>query len=106
VPSGRSTPTSACFAANGKFLVTGTREHSVFVWAVPQKEKEMKGQVVLSEDNLESGGRQLRFWAEIDLKNPDLYDKADSQNYKDLGKDWGLIPGNTSNLAIYPVISK
>jgi WD40 repeat protein len=83
----RSNPTCAVFSPDGKFVVTGTRDRQVLVWNVPSKEeieRQLSAKLTLVDRSVESGGRQMRIWAE--LPNPDER----------------LIPGSTATLALYP----
>jgi WD40 repeat protein len=81
------------FAPDSSFAVTGTQDHYVLVWAMPQKqlngetkrdelvEKALKARVSLVEQSIDSSSRQVRIWA--DLENP----------------GW-LIPGTTATMVI------
>jgi hypothetical protein len=64
--------------------VTGTHDHQVLVWALPNKrevEETLIGNIALNENFLDSNSRQVRIW--VDLKNP----------------GW-LHPGGTATLVI------
>lgn len=79
--------TSATFAADGNFLVTGSRDRQVVVWAVPpatEVERELTAEVVLVDPAVESSAGQFRVWAVLD------------------NKDNRLLPGTTATLVIYP----
>jgi WD40 repeat protein len=67
--------TCGAFAPNSKFVVTGTQDNQVLVWAMPSPDEvdEVKGRLTaelsLVEQALNTGSsRQVRVWAE--LKNP------------------------------------
>jgi WD40 repeat protein len=76
---------SCCaFCPDGSFAVTGTQDHQVLVWALPNKrevEETLIGNIALNENFLDSNSRQVRIW--VDLKNP----------------GW-LHPGGTATLVI------
>jgi WD40 repeat protein len=76
---------SCCaFCPDGSFAVTGTQDHQVLVWALPNKrevEETLFGNIALNENFLDSNSRQVRIW--VDLKNP----------------GW-LHPGGTATLVI------
>jgi len=63
---------SCCaFSPDGSFAVTGTQDHQVLVWALPNKrevEETLTGSIALNENFLDSNSRQVRIW--VDLKNP------------------------------------
>jgi WD40 repeat protein len=88
VSSDRSAaPTSAAFAPDGTFLVTGGKDRQVMIWPVPSQqeiERELRADVSLVERSIDSIGGQVRIWA--DLPNPD-------------GR---LLPGTTATLTIRP----
>lgn len=63
--------TCAAFAADGSFVVAGTRERQVLLWQVPaatEAEQRFTATVSLLEHAEEAGTRQVRIWAE--LPNP------------------------------------
>lgn len=76
---------SCCaFCPDGSFAVTGTQDHQVLVWTLPNKrevEETLFGNIALNENFLDSNSRQVRIW--VDLKNP----------------GW-LHPGGTATLVI------
>jgi WD40 repeat protein len=88
VPNEKSRVTScAAFSPDGSFIVTGSRDNMVTVWAVPTPsdlDKELIGDVTLVEPAVESGAGQVRVSAV--LPNAD-------------GK---LLHGATATMAIYP----
>jgi WD40 repeat protein len=78
-------PTCGAFAPDGSFLVTGTRDRQVVVWAAPSPEEqaELTATVRLVEKALDSNSHQVRVWA-------------------DLPAPGGLVPGATAALVVYP----
>jgi WD40 repeat protein/biotin carboxyl carrier protein len=80
-------PTCAAFAPDASYLVTGTQDHQVLVWPLPDREEldqRPSADLTLLERAVESGSRQVRIWAEV--ANPQ-------------GR---LLPGTSVTLAIYP----
>jgi WD40 repeat protein len=68
VPPDRGAATSAAFAPDGSFLVTGTRDRQVLIWALPEPDevdRESTAEVTLVEQAAESDGHQVRVWAEL-----------------------------------------
>jgi WD40 repeat protein len=56
---------------DGSFAVTGTQDHQVLVWAMPEKneiESRLEARLILVEKLLDTQSRQVRVWAE--LQNP------------------------------------
>jgi WD40 repeat protein/multidrug efflux pump subunit AcrA (membrane-fusion protein) len=85
----RSPPTCGAFAPDGSFIVTGSRDRQVYVWAMPSKEEIehlLTATVIYIEQSVESTARQVRIWAE--LPNPDGPRR--------------LIPGWTVTMVAYP----
>jgi WD40 repeat protein len=84
--------TCAAFAPDGSFLVTGTREQQVLIWPVPTAkddiERLLNAKVTLVDPDVQTTGRQLRVWAEVD--NP----KFDRNSRL-------LQPGTTVTMVIY-----
>lgn len=79
--------TSAAFSGDGAFLVTGSRDRQVVVWAVPpasEVERELTAEVNLVDPAVESSAGQFRVWAVLD------------------NRDGRLLPGTTATLVIYP----
>ncbi len=71
----RSQPTCGAFDPDGKFLVTGTRDKNVYIWAVPPKEetaRQLTAVVTLVEPILDPSSHQVRIWAEVDNPPKDL----------------------------------
>jgi hypothetical protein len=67
--SNGSTFTCAAFAPDGSFAVTGTEDRHVLVWSVPPPEeldRQITAELTLVERAVESGGNQVRIWAEFD----------------------------------------
>jgi WD40 repeat protein len=83
--------TCGAFApANGAFLVTGTQDHQVLVWTMPEKkevESCLEGRLTRVEKALDMQSRQVRVWA--DLSNP----------------GW-LLPGSRATMVISPIASQ
>jgi hypothetical protein len=79
---------AAAYAPDASFLVTGTQDNQVLVWAMPDKkqieEKQLTGTVSLVEPSLDASSRQVRLWVEVDNKY-----------------GW-LIPGGTATIVIPP----
>jgi biotin carboxyl carrier protein len=88
-----STPTCAAFAPDGSFAVTGTQDHRVLVWGLPD-EQETKREITASigyvDKSIESAKRQVRIWA----------DKLD------IPPGARLLAGETVTLVITPQGSK
>jgi WD40 repeat protein len=87
VPPGHAAATCAAFAPDGSFLVSGTQDRQVLLWALPSKEeiaRQYTAELTLVEPSVESAARQVRITAE--LANPD-------------GR---LIPGTLATLIIEP----
>jgi WD40 repeat protein len=84
--------TCAAFAPDGSFLVTGTRDRGVLIWPVPTAKEDLDrllpAEVTLVEPDVQSTGRQVRIWAEVD--NPKLD-----------GTFRLLQPGTTATMVIY-----
>jgi len=83
----RSPSTCAAFAANGAFVVTGTKDRQLLIWALPdarEVEEQSNAEITLVEQAVESSTRHLRIWAEVANTN---------------GR---LLPGTNVTLAIYP----
>ncbi len=83
----KGTATCGAFAPEGNtFVVTGTQDHQVLVWAMPEKdevESRLKANLTLVEQHLDTQSRQVRVWAE--LQNP----------------GW-LIPGSPATMVVPP----
>lgn len=63
--------TCAAFAPDAPYAVTGTQDHQVLVWQMPDKKElseQIKATLSLVEHVLDTRSRQVRVWAE--LKNP------------------------------------
>jgi WD40 repeat protein len=83
----RSLATCGAFAPDGSFIVTGSRDRQVYVWAMPSKneiEHLLTATVTYIEPSVESAGRQVRIWAELP------------------NKDGRLIPGMSATMVAYP----
>jgi WD40 repeat protein/biotin carboxyl carrier protein len=66
-PTGPST--CGAFDPDGKFAVTGTQDHQVLLWPMPEKEeieKRLVGQNLRVDKSLDLSTRQVRIWAEVD----------------------------------------
>jgi WD40 repeat protein len=83
----KGTATCGAFAPeDGSFAVTGTQDHQVLVWTMPEKkeaESRLSAHLILVEKHLDTQSRQVRVWAE--LKNP----------------GW-LIPGMRATMVVPP----
>jgi WD40 repeat protein len=78
--------TCAAFAPDSSFIVAGTADRRVLVWPLPtaqEVEQQRTAEIVRIEPALESSGRQVRIWAEVN------------------NTDGRLLPGGSVNLAIY-----
>jgi WD40 repeat protein len=87
VSADRSAVTCASFAPDGSFLVTGTRDRQVMVWALPgaaEIDRQFPAQLTLVEQAVESNARQVRICAE--LPNPENR----------------LVPGTSATMIINP----
>jgi WD40 repeat protein len=82
----KGTATCGAFAPENGFAVTGTQDHQVLVWAMPEKdevESRLEAHLTLVEKHLDTQSRQVRVWAE--LQNP----------------GW-LIPGTRATMVVPP----
>jgi WD40 repeat protein len=71
--------TCGAFAPDGSFLVTGTRDQAVLVWPVPSKQEidtQFTAELVLVENDLGLGSRQVRIHAELDNRWFELTSQA------------------------------
>ena len=79
--------TCGAFTPDSRYVVTGTTDHQVLVWEMPEakevEQKDLTATISLVENFLESNNRQVRIWAELDTPNP----------------GW-LVPGGTATLVI------
>jgi hypothetical protein len=69
--AGGTTATCAAFAADGSFVVAGTRDRQLLLWQAPvatEADQRYTAAVSLLEHAEEAGTRQVRVWAE--LPNP------------------------------------
>jgi WD40 repeat protein len=67
--SSGATFTCAAFAPDGSFAVSGTKDRQVLVWSLPSREeidRQITAEVSLVDQAVESGGNQVRVWAEFD----------------------------------------
>jgi WD40 repeat protein len=84
-----STPTCAAFAPDGSFAVTGTLDHKVLVWGLPD-DQEIKRQITATityvDRSIESAEGRVRIWAEK----------------LDIPKGLGLLAGETVTLIVTP----
>jgi WD40 repeat protein len=79
--------TCGAFAPEDSFLVTGTQDHQVLVWTMPEKkevESRLDGHLILVEKHLDTQSRQVRVWAELQ-ETP----------------SW-LIPGSRATIVVLP----
>jgi WD40 repeat protein len=87
----KGTATCGAFGPeDGSFAVTGTSDHQVLVWNMPQKkeaESRLSAHLILVEKHLDTQSRQVRVWAK--LQNP----------------GW-LIPGMRATMVIPPQQAK
>ncbi len=69
IPSDRSAAvTCAAFSPDGSFLVTGGRDRQILVWKMPTDKEineEITGELTLIDPAVESGGAQIKVWAEV-----------------------------------------
>jgi WD40 repeat protein len=75
------------FAPEDSFVVTGTQDHQVLVWTMPEKkevESRLDGHLILVEKQLDTQSRQVRVWAELQ-ETP----------------SW-LIPGSRATIVVLP----
>jgi WD40 repeat protein len=82
----KGTATCGAFAPENSFAVTGTQDHQVLVWTMPEKdeiESRLEATLTLVEKHLDTQSRQVRVWAE--LQNP----------------GW-LIPGTRATMVVPP----
>ena len=81
--------TCAAFMPDSRYVVTGTTDHQVLVWEMPESQevdqKDLTATISLVENFIDSTNRQVRIWAELDTPNP----------------GW-LVPGGTATLVIEP----
>jgi hypothetical protein len=66
-----SPATCAAFAPDGSFVVSGTKDRNVLIWAMPSREeveRQLTARLTLVEPFVSGRGGQARVWAE--LKNP------------------------------------
>jgi WD40 repeat protein len=81
--------TCGAFAPDNSFVVTGTQDHQVLVWAMPSsdevKKSRLDAKLTLVDRHLDTRSRQVRVWAELVKNRP----------------DW-LIPGSTATVVIPP----
>lgn len=80
------TATSGAFFPDGSHAVTGTQDHKVLVWAMPEQKEidsRLEAQVQLVDKYLDTQSRHVRVWAELD--NP----------------GW-LIPGMKATMVLQP----
>ncbi len=84
---GGAPATCGAFAPeDGSFAVTGTQDHKVLLWTMPEKneiESRLEAHLMLVEKYLDTQSRQVRVWAE--LQNP----------------GW-LIPGTQATMVVPP----
>jgi len=83
--AGGSIPTCAAVAPEGGFVVIGTQDHRVLLYAKPEKtdlEKQYRAFITNLELSLDSTEKKLRLWAELD--NPGM----------------PLIPGDTIQIVV------
>jgi WD40 repeat protein/biotin carboxyl carrier protein len=84
-----SMPTCAAFAPDGSFAVTGTLDHKVLVWGLPD-DQEIKRQITATityvDRSIESAEGKVRIWAEKLAIPPGL----------------GLLAGETVTLIVTP----
>ena len=83
----KGTATCGAFAPEDSFLVTGTQDHQVLVWTMPEKnevESRLGGRLILVEKHLDTQSRQVRVWAEL-KETP----------------SW-LIPGSRATIVVLP----
>ncbi len=79
--------TCGAFAPEDSFVVTGTQDHQVLVWVMPEKkevESRLDGHLILVEKHLDTQSRQVRVWAELQ-ETP----------------SW-LIPGSRATIVVLP----
>jgi WD40 repeat protein len=66
-PVGTGAVVDAAFAPSGEYLVTGTQDRKVMVWAVPnaEAEKPLTARITLIDNAVEASGRMVRVWASL-----------------------------------------
>lgn len=81
--------TCAAFTPDSRFLVTGTSDHQVLVWEMPEgreiEEKDLTGTITYISNFIEGSDRQVQIWADLDMPNP----------------GW-LVPGGKVTMVIEP----
>jgi WD40 repeat protein len=91
----RGPATSAAFSPDGSFCVTGTQDHHVLIWPMPERKRNESGQMELieteiraritkKEEFIDSSNRQVRVWVELE------------------NKDNRLVPGGTATMVVLP----
>ncbi len=84
--------TCAAFAPDSSFLVTGTRDRQVLIWPVPTAKEDIErvvnAEVTLVESDVQSSGKQVRVWAEVDNPRLDVTNRL-------------LQPGTAVTVVIY-----
>jgi WD40 repeat protein len=61
--------TCGAFDPDGRFAVTGTEDHKILIWPMPEKdeiEKRLLGQNLRVDPEVTGSSRQVRVWAEVD----------------------------------------
>jgi WD40 repeat protein len=78
---------AAAYAPDSSFIVSGTQDNLVLLWAMPDKkqiEERLAARVSLVEKSLDASSRQVRIWADVDNTS-----------------GW-LTPGGTATIVIPP----
>jgi hypothetical protein len=92
-----SAPTCAAFAPDGSFAVTGTQDHRVLVWGLPDEQeskREITAEIGYVDKSIESAKRQVHIWADKLVIPQDMPPGA------------RLLAGETVTLVITPQGSK
>ncbi len=85
-PGGQTT--CAAFTPDSRYLVTGTQDHNILVWEMPEgaeiAQKDLTGTITYISNFLDGADRQVQIRADLDVANP------------------GLVPGGKATIVIEP----
>jgi len=101
--TGTGAVSCGAFSPDGKFVVTGTKDNYVLVWAMPSAEEvnyKLFARLTLVERVLDDSSRMVRVWAELETPG-EVNDPAK----KGKNPDW-LVPGQSATMVIWPDESK
>ncbi len=83
--------TCAAFTLDSRYLVTGTQDHQILVWEMPEAseiaQKDLTGTITYISNFLDGADRQVQIRADLDVANP------------------GLAPGGKATIVIEPTRS-